>query len=82
MNKFLVDDWKVVLKRSLSVLMAAISVVFGVLEQNHDAVVELLTLLKPHIEAGTFGTLSTVFAALAIVGRVKRQPSMHQKELT
>lgn len=82
MNKFLVDDWKVVLKRSLSVQMAAIAVVFDVLERNHDAVVELLTLLKPHIEAGTFGTLSTVFAALAIVGRIKRQPSMHQKDLT
>ena len=82
MNSFLIDDWKTVLKKSLSVLMAAFSVAFGLLEQNHEAVLQMLDLLKPHIEAGTFGTISTVFAALAIVGRIKRQPSMHQKELT
>ena len=82
MNKFLIDDWKTVLKKSLAVLMAALSAIFGLMEQNSAEVLELVTFLKPYVEAGAFGKLSTVFAVLAILGRIKRQPSMHEKELT
>lgn len=81
MKKFLIDDWKNVLKKSLSVWFAAASAAFGLLEQNHEQVIQLLDVLKPHIDTGTFGSISTALAVLAVLGRIKYQGGMHQKEL-
>jgi hypothetical protein len=73
MKPKLVNDWQLVLKRSLSVWLAVASALFGLLQQNHTEVLEILTALKPLVSEDTFGQISLLFAVLVPLGRILAQ---------
>lgn len=79
MNKVtekLVPGWKEVLKRSVAVWFAVLSVMLGLLEQSHAEFVQTLTLFQPYVPEGMFGWLSLLFAGGVPIARIYRQAKL------
>jgi hypothetical protein len=76
MSKFVIDDWRIVLKKSAAVWVSVLSVVFGVLELQADNITALLQATVPLLPKGVLGSMSVVLAAGVPLARIYKQAKL------
>lgn len=78
----LVPNWKRVLLRSWTVLVALCAGLLASAEAMHADLMALLPVLQPYVKEGTAAIAATLLSALVPVVRIFRQASLHIDEAT
>lgn len=72
----LVDNWRTVLKKSLTVWFAVGSAFFGAVEYWHEDFLALLPILTPFLPKGVAGAISSLITAAIPFVRIKKQVAL------
>lgn len=76
----LIDNWRAVLKKSLTVWFAIGAAFFGAVEFWHEDFLALLPIAAPFLPEKAAGAISTLLTAAIPFARIKKQVSLAIEE--